>query len=211
MGKAEENKQQKRVALLNAALELFTTKGVNRTSIAEISERSGIAKGTFYLYFTDKYDICNKLIYHQSSIMFNKAVDALNARGIPPQRSGLGMVKDTIAFIAEHVINQFCENKALLTFISKNLSWGVFKNALTANTEDSGIDFRRVYYTLIDESGVSFKDPDIMLYMIIELISSTCYSVILYSDPVDIQRLKPYLFNTIHYIIDSQADCGEEI
>lgn len=211
MGKAEENKQQKRVALLNAALELFTTKGVNRTSIAEISERSGIAKGTFYLYFTDKYDICNKLIYHQSSIMFNKAVDALNARGIPPQRSGLGMVKDTIAFIAEHVINQFCENKALLTFISKNLSWGVFKNALTANTEDSGIDFRRVYYTLIDESGVSFKDPDIMLYMIIELISSTCYSVILYSDPVDIERLKPYLFNTIHYIIDSQADCGEEI
>lgn len=210
MGKAEENKQQKRIALLNAAFELFTTKGVNRTSVAEISEHSGIAKGTFYLYFTDKYDICNKLISHQSSVMFEKAIQALNVRGISGKPEGLLAVKDTIAFIAEHIINQFCENKALLTFISKNLSWAVFKNALTNNIDDTDIDFRKVYYTLIDESGVPFKDPEIMLYMIIELISSTCYSVILYNDPVDIERFKPYLFSTIHYIIDSQADSRKE-
>ena len=52
MGKAEENKQHKRLSLLNTAFELFTTKGVNKTSISEISEQAGIAKGTFYLYFT---------------------------------------------------------------------------------------------------------------------------------------------------------------
>ena len=49
MGKAEENKQHKRLSLLNTAFELFTTKGVNKTSISEISEQAGIAKGTFYL------------------------------------------------------------------------------------------------------------------------------------------------------------------
>ena len=48
MGKAEENKQHKRLSLLNTAFELFTTKGVNKTSISEISEQAGIAKGTFY-------------------------------------------------------------------------------------------------------------------------------------------------------------------
>ena len=41
--------------------------------ISEIAEASGIAKGTFYLYFTDKYDIRNKLIAHQSSLVFKKA------------------------------------------------------------------------------------------------------------------------------------------
>ena len=59
MGKIELNKLQKQTSLLNTAYELFTTKGVNKTSIAEISKAAGIAKGTFYLYFKDKYDIRN--------------------------------------------------------------------------------------------------------------------------------------------------------
>jgi len=59
MGKLENNKQQKRTSLLDTAFKLFTTQGVSKTSIAEISQKAGIAKGTFYLYFKDKYDIRN--------------------------------------------------------------------------------------------------------------------------------------------------------
>ena len=51
MGKLETNKQQKLTSLLNTAFNLFTTQGVAKTSIAEISQKAGIAKGTFYLYF----------------------------------------------------------------------------------------------------------------------------------------------------------------
>lgn len=50
MGKLENNKQQKRTSLLDTAFKLFTTQGVSKTSIAEISQKAGIAKGTFYLY-----------------------------------------------------------------------------------------------------------------------------------------------------------------
>ena len=53
MGKLENNKQQKRTSLLDTAFKLFTTQGVSKTSIAEISQKAGIAKGTFYLYFKD--------------------------------------------------------------------------------------------------------------------------------------------------------------
>lgn len=35
---------------------------------------SRIAKGTFYLYFKDKYDIRNRLISHESSKLFKNAV-----------------------------------------------------------------------------------------------------------------------------------------
>ena len=35
MGKLESNKLQKRTSLLNTAFNLFTTKGVSKTSIAE--------------------------------------------------------------------------------------------------------------------------------------------------------------------------------
>ena len=67
MGKLENNKQQKRTSLLDTAFKLFTTQGVSKTSIAEISQKAGIAKGTFYLYFKDKYDIRNKLVSHEAS------------------------------------------------------------------------------------------------------------------------------------------------
>ena len=43
MGKLEANKQQKLTSLLNTAFNLFTTQGVTKTSIAEISQKAGIA------------------------------------------------------------------------------------------------------------------------------------------------------------------------
>ena len=47
MGKLEANKQQKLTSLLNTAFNLFTTQGVTKTSIAEISQKAGIAKVHF--------------------------------------------------------------------------------------------------------------------------------------------------------------------
>ena len=40
-----------------------------------------------------------------------------------------------------------------------------------------------------------------MLFLIVELVSSTCYSAILYKEPADIDTIKPYLFKTVRAII----------
>ena len=54
MRKSDLNKQKKREALLNTAFELFTTQGITRTTINNIVEAAGVAKGTFNLYCKDK-------------------------------------------------------------------------------------------------------------------------------------------------------------
>ena len=54
MGKIEVNKKQKKESLLNTAFSLFTSKGFQKTSISDIVDNAGVAKGTFYLYFSDK-------------------------------------------------------------------------------------------------------------------------------------------------------------
>ena len=54
-------KELKEKELYIAGYELFLKKGIEKTSIGEIVERAGVAKGTFYLYFKDKYDLLNKL------------------------------------------------------------------------------------------------------------------------------------------------------
>ena len=77
MSKLEENKKKKKDALFSTAFELFTTKGINKTAISDIVEKAGVAKGTFYLYFTDKYDIRNKLVSHKATELFASAEEAM--------------------------------------------------------------------------------------------------------------------------------------
>ena len=189
MGKLEANKQQKLTSLLNTAFNLFTTQGVTKTSIAEISQKAGIAKGTFYLYFKDKYDIRNRLISHESSKLFKNAV------------ADLEEFEEKIIFIINHIVDELNSNQTLLTFISKNLSWGIFKEALTTKVASDDINFKDVYYEMINAEDISLEEPEIMLFLIVELVSSTCYSAILYKEPADIDTIKPYLFKTVRAII----------
>ena len=191
-------------SLLNTAFHLFTTKGLSKTSIAEISEKAGMAKGTFYLYFKDKYDIRNKLISHKSSQIFLNAAEAMKQEQIEN-------FEDRIIFLCDHIINQLSENQILLNFISKNLSWGIFKEALTTNIQKEDIDFKEVYYKILKESGIEFRDPEVMLFLIVELVSSTCYSTILYKEPISIEELKPDLYQVIRSIIENHKKKKSEV
>ena len=72
------DKKEKENKLMEKALKLFTEKGVNNTSIQDIADEAGVGKGTFYLYFKDKYDIRDKVIASCSNKLFSDALDALN-------------------------------------------------------------------------------------------------------------------------------------
>lgn len=198
MGKLENNKQLKENSLLNTAFEFFTTKGFSKTSISDIVGHAGVAKGTFYLYFKDKYDIRNRLISYKSSQLFRKAVEHLNREENWENFS----FEDSMIYIIDDIINQLNQNKALLTFISKNLSWGVFKNALITPVSDEDINFSDIYHQMLDQAPCQFHSPEIMLFMIVELISGTCYSAILYQDPCNLEHLKPHLYASVRAIIE---------
>lgn len=197
MGKLDTNKQLKKESLLNTAFNLFTTKGISKTSISDIADDAGVAKGTFYLYFKDKYDIRNKLVSHKSSEIFKNAIAHLDESKLKDLS-----FEDKIIFIIDNIINQLNRDKSLLNFISKNLSWGIFKNALTSPENPNDINFENVYARMLENSPVEIDQPEIMLFMIVELVSSTCYSCILYSEPVCLDSLKPHLYKTIKDIIN---------
>jgi TetR/AcrR family transcriptional regulator, transcriptional repressor for nem operon len=49
--------EQRRAELLEAARALFLAKGVAATSLDDITQRAGVSKGLFYLYFASKEDL----------------------------------------------------------------------------------------------------------------------------------------------------------
>ncbi len=104
-----------------------------------------------------------------------------------------------MVFLADNIINQFAEDKTLLRFISKKLDWGMFKNVFTAD----GADCYDIYDAVFQGDNDTYENPEIMVYMIIELVSATCYNAVLIEEPVPIETLKPYIFRTVRQIMQS--------
>lgn len=196
MGKAEENKRKKRTALLSQAFSLFMNKGITNTTISEIVEQADVAKGTFYMYFKDKDDLIEKLIAQKAEQLLINALDILNKH---PETI---KVEDKLVLIADSLLEQLKSDSRLLKFINKNLNYGIYKKALLSEEIKSDFDVMASYYEILHSDGSEWKDPVLMLYTIVELVSSTCHSIILEQDPVDLDYYKPYLFECIRRIVD---------
>jgi AcrR family transcriptional regulator len=54
--------------IIQAGIEVFAARGYYNTHIAQIVEKVGIAKGTFYLYFDSKKDLFVSLIKRHEKI-----------------------------------------------------------------------------------------------------------------------------------------------
>lgn len=204
MGKAEENKQQKIEALFRSAYELFLSRGIEKTSIHDIAENAGVAKGTFYLYFKDKYDIRDRLIIRSGRRLFLSACEELE------KQKDLSF-EDKVIFVVDYVLDNMKENKPVLKFISKNLSWGIFRHAMEKEEENGEGNVMDYFYRAVDETpSLCIQKPKTMLFLIIELASSTSYSTMLENDPMSYEELKPYLNESIRAIIRCHMVNGSE-
>jgi len=60
MGAVKANKvskEQKREAILDAAIRIFAEKGFHSSRISDVAKEAGVAEGTIYLYFKNKDDL----------------------------------------------------------------------------------------------------------------------------------------------------------
>ena len=194
MGKIEMKKETKRKDLLNAAFDLFIANGFHNTSIADIVGKAGIAKGTFYLYFKDKTDIRNRLIASKATQLFQNAWVKLNQTEITE-------LDEQFIFLTDEILHALEEDKSLLFFLSKHLSWGIFRNSMTEERLPDGVSAKEIYTQMVARSGCQFDNPEIIIYLIIGLVAGTSYNAILYQDPTGIEELKPYLHLLIRRIV----------
>lgn len=187
-------KEDKKLRIFKEGFNLFKKKGTENTSIQEIVDKAGVAKGTFYLYFKDKYDLREQLITKKSYEIFNKALDKLETKKIKK-------FDDKIIFIIDYIIDYLKENKTLLKFISKNLSFGLYNDRIPEIIKDNNLGLFDLFIKGIEENNIKIDNPEITLYMIIELVGSTIFSTIIKEKPISIDEYKPFLYKTIKKMI----------
>lgn len=192
----KDNKEER---LLDEGFKLFTTKGLKNTSIQDIVNKANVAKGTFYLYFKDKYELHDILIMKKSKKLFNDALNSLN-------KSKVTDFVDQIIYIVDYVIDELVKDPILIQFIAKDLAWGVFNKTILElysreEAEEDGLV--SLFLTGVEENNIKLDNSQVSLFMIIELVSSTCFTSILYSEPLPIKEYKPFLHKEIKKILQN--------
>ena len=122
---ARENTKQQ---ILEAALELFSEKGFEASSMSEIADTVGIKKASLYCHYTNKQDILDKLIdvlkgeYDRNSIFAD--IDWDNPAFI---RAGKGFKPDDISEMIKKQI-KYIINAPYISKIRKLLIIEQFRN-----------------------------------------------------------------------------------
>lgn len=80
--RGDQRKQQ----IMDAALKLFSGHGYHAVSVAEIIREVGTSRGTFYRYFSDKYDLFDQLLdvnfQYVEDVLFTSLDDTLGAHNL---------------------------------------------------------------------------------------------------------------------------------
>lgn len=194
MGKISNKKQQKRESLLDSAFSLFINNGFSKTSISDIVDSAGVAKGTFYLYFKDKYDIRNHLITHKANQAIQDAYQELQ------KHPDITAFEEKIVFIMNHILDQLDANHNLVVLLSKHLSWGLLRDNVQLTMGEQTKSVSSIYKEMVDHAEYTYQDPELMIYTIMELVGGASYNAILYQQPVTLAELRPYLVGSVRAI-----------
>ncbi len=195
ISKVESNKNKKLNKLLDTAFQLFTDKGIHHTSIQDIVNHAGVAKGTFYLYFKDKYEIQDHLLARTSYRLFHTALKA-------SEKENIERLDDKIIFIINYIIDFLVHNPLVINFIQKNLSLGLYSEKISILMDDKELGLNELFLSEVKRRNLNISNPEVTLFMIIELVGSTVFSSIVKKEPLPIDEYKPILYETIKMMLN---------
>ena len=94
-GRREQAKLERRERLYEAALTLFRGQGYEATTVAQITRRAGLAKGTFFNYFPTKDAVLRYLAVREIGRLGNAVLSGRNGSG-----SALAKLKSLMSTLA---------------------------------------------------------------------------------------------------------------
>lgn len=109
MARIVKSKEERRLEIIITARELFNNKGYEQTSVDDITNHMGVAKGTYYYYFESKKDVLkaivdyelNEIIQTAEKIADDKSLDAMTKMKM--LLSGSSLTGENAQEIKEHL------------------------------------------------------------------------------------------------------------
>lgn len=153
----EERKQE----ILETALGLFEDKGIQKTSMNDIAETMGVAKGLIYYYFRSKEELVEAVVDLFSNGVEEEIETLLSEEGLTfHQRLGL-MVKVFFLSIQEHPV--------LMSISPGNP--GLFELVKSKLSELAMVHARQLLQKGVEEGHLHLRYPEYMMKILIHGIA----------------------------------------
>ncbi len=191
MGNIQQKKQFKRQALLDAAYDLFLELGPNKTSVGNIASRANVAKGTFYLYFSDKDAILRALLGRISYRILEEACNAADALGE-------AAFSDKVLAVVDYIIEYLRKETLVLRLVQRNMVWPSLED-LEADGDSAPL-VQRILTVCRSCPELADRDEREIYQRVAALVSmctTMCYSCIIEKKPDTIDNMKPVLYDII--------------
>jgi AcrR family transcriptional regulator len=181
--------EERRREILEAALDLFSTKGFDETTVQDIASAAGVAIGTVYLYFASKehvllglYDDFNAGMHEGFHSVFQTVADKRTRGEDVPD----GYVIDSILDI--EVAYCVANRKALEVIARYTPRPEIAREALARD--------RRFVESMADsfmkgmvKGSLHTSDAEMTAYLLSAAVSTTLTNSIVYGEPADLDRL----------------------
>lgn len=189
----------KKVAIMDAALNVFQRKGLEKTSVRDIMKEAGFGLGTFYLYYDDKNDLKEKIVLSKAMDIIISAEEA--CKGNDP-------VDRYISFV-DYIIDYLIANPYELELLSENITWALYteiENDERLREADSTLKFILNKYENLFSKHYSESQQLYILAITLEIMMSTCKSAIMEESSLSIDEMKPVLFAVIKKIFNNTGE-----
>ncbi len=103
-------REQRRAHILACALEVFAEKGYHASTVSDIIKKAGVARGTFYLYFSSKRTIFDELLDDLFALLNS------NVKRIDPSRGPSGVLAQMEANV-DAIIGAMLGNRPMLRIL----------------------------------------------------------------------------------------------
>ncbi|WP_262121232.1 TetR/AcrR family transcriptional regulator [Anaerococcus sp. Marseille-Q5996] len=185
----------KKEKIMESALKVFKKKGPDKASVREIMSESGFGLGTFYLYYTDKNDLKEKIVLDKAMDIIIKAEE--NCEGEDP-------VERYISFV-DYIIDYLIANPFELDLLSNNITWALYtkiEHDERLTEADSTLQFILNKYENLFSKSYSQSQQLYILAMTFDIMMSTCKSALMEDSTLSIDEMKPVLFAVIRKIFN---------
>lgn len=165
-------KKDKKEKILKAGMEIIGEKGYSAATIDEITEKAGVGKGTFYLYFKDKADLFYSIIEEEFDNLIKETIKAVEEIDdfFEKIRKGIEMYlslhqKHYLFFKILIQEKPFCKGRSFHHFWADFFSrWSIIKEGISQG---------------IKEGKIKDMDPDDIIYSLLGILHSHIHRWIL--------------------------------
>ncbi|WP_297809681.1 TetR/AcrR family transcriptional regulator [uncultured Finegoldia sp.] len=198
MSYLDEKKKDNKLQIIQSAIKMFEKKGVEKTTIRDIMNNTGLGLGTFYSYFKDKEDL-------KEQIVLSKVVDlVLEAEKKCTQEDH---VERFISF-TEFIIDYYIAHTFEFELVASNLNWALY--AKVENEErfveaDTTLKYILNKYSQLFSREYSDSQKLYILSLTIETVISTCKLAIRKDSILSIDEMKSVLVEVIKQILNRKG------